>query len=355
MLTNNRPSFCFISFTGRIQRPILDPSTRYRSYHPADELRKLGCFSVVYSQKFFEEPNFGFDVYVFHRPSRNHLKPEVFDSVIEQLKRLNKVLIADYDDLIFGDEQIAENSSIVKNKRETLENAINIFKNNLGGLLAFDKVMASTSSLAKQVKRFNPKAEVAVLPNFIPSTLLEIYKDEAFYLTPRPRGSIGYFSGTKSHDKDILVVLEALHRVLIENPDFTLLVVGPVEIPAAFAALPNVITNPVVNYLRLPSLMKNCETVIAPLETGFFNDCKSRVKFLEAALSGCRLIASPITDMKEIGRPYLELAETKGQWYELLSTLPNPYELETLRIQNFKFLEQNCQIEPLLTLAGVSK
>lgn len=347
-------SFCFISYTGRTERPILDPSTRYRSFHPADELRKLGFFSVVSSHtEFFNKPNFGYDVYIFHRPSRNIKSPARFDSVISQLKKKGKILIADYDDLIFGDEEIALQSSLSKNGRATKEQCIEIYKNNLSGLEAFDKIIVSTRTLADVIRRFKPTAEVTVLPNFIPSSLLNIYENNSFYQKVRPKGTIGYFAGTASHNKDILVVLEPLHRVLVENPSFTLLVVGPVNIPNALIALPNVVANPVVNYMRLPSLMQFCETVIAPLEISLFNDCKSRVKFLEAALSGCRLIATPITDMKDVGNDFISFAETNEDWYNSLSSIPSEERLMNSRINNFKYLREHCSITPLLKMVGI--
>lgn len=348
-------SFCFISQTGQVARPILDPSTRYRCYHLAEELQRKGHIVAVYSQEFFKAPNFDYDVYIFHRPHRSSFASARFDDVISLLKQKGKILVADYDDLIFGGKEIAESSSIVKNKHRTKDEAIKIFANNLDGLRAFDKVTCSTRTLATNVSFFNPKAKVQVLPNFIPHSVLDIHTQRQTYKAERPRGSIGYFAGTKSHDKDILVILEPLHRVLIENPDFTFLVVGPVAIPKALAGLPNVIANPVLNYFRLPSLMQSCETVIAPLEDGEFNDSKSRVKFLESAIAGCRLIATPITDMKDVQNEsgILFLADNKDEWYDLLSSPPSYTDLDKLRKQNFNFINKQNVADTFLRFIGL--
>lgn len=268
--------------------------------------------------------------------------------MINRLRQAGKTLIADYDDLIFGDEDIALQSSAVKNATLTPEKAIAAFSSNLEGLRVFDKVTTSTAPLGERVSQFNSGAEVHVVPNIIPPSILDLHEERGTALTPRPATSIGYFAGTKSHNRDFPVVAEALHRVLMENPDFTLMVVGPVEVPAAISALPNVTTAPVVNFLRLPGLMTKCSTVIAPLEVSDFNDCKSRVKFLEAALSGTRLLASPIPDMRAVGGDRLGLMETQDDWYEALS---HPTESEVYRPRakdNLAYLRSTANVDGLM-------
>lgn len=338
-------SICFVSETGRVDNPLQDPSVRYRCYHPAEYLMDNGNFcSVVSAAKFFENPCLDYDVYVFHRPNIARSK---FLQVLNGLRCLNKRLIADYDDLIFGTEDIALQSSAVKNATLTPDRAIAAFSNNLFALQEFDYVTASTEPLAERVRHFNVGANVAVVPNIVPSSVLSMHETLGTALRPRPSTSIGYFAGTKSHDKDFPIAAEVLHRVLLENPDFSLLIVGPVAIPSGLAALPNVSAAPVVNYFRLPSLMTMCATVIAPLENSAFNACKSRVKFLEAALTGCRLIASPIPDMSIIGDDYMDLAASKNDWYDALSNPLNENERSNLANRNSEFLRAHLNVNGL--------
>lgn len=322
---------CFVSQTGRNENPLLDPSVRYRCYHFAESLQQENYFcSVCSGNSFFESPNFYYDVYVFHRPLFNdNFRREV----IEILKQKNKVLIADYDDLIFGDSQVASISSIVKNNNSTLEKAIEIFKNNLEALNFFDKVTVSTEILASYVRKYNPKAKVMVAQNFIPKSLIELHAVNKTHLKHRPNTTIGYFCGTKSHNLDFPIVEEILYRVLLENTDFSFLVIGPLTFSAALMKLPNVFIGTDVNYLKLPNIMCKCSKVIAPLEYSEFNQCKSRVKSLEAAISGCKLIATPIQDM--LSNKYISFAETEDDWYELLSTVIE--ENDRLRVANNNF------------------
>jgi len=349
--TQARKSFCFVSETGRIDDPLMDPSVRYRCYHPAEALSEEGhqC-TVTSAARFFENPSLSHDVYVFHRPNSARAN---FVRVHAALHKAGAVLIADYDDLIFGDEKLALVSSAVKNATLTEERAINAFASNLAGLRQFDKVTASTEPLVARVKEFNPAAEALYAPNVIPPSILAVHKENRTPFVRRPSTSIGYFAGTRSHDKDFPVVEAALHRVLCERPDFNFLVVGPVAVPRSLTALPNFSTAPAVNFLRLPALMTMCATVIAPLEESDFNACKSRVKFLEAALGGCQLVASPIPDMRAIGPKHMTLAESMNDWYEALSQPLGSEERHELAKRNFDLLESAAYNTSLKRLVGI--
>lgn len=339
-----RVSVCFVSETGRADRPIQDPSVRYRCFHPAETLSRRGAVCAVYSaSSFYKNPSLDFDVYVFHRPN---VARAGFSRVMESLGKSGKILIAEYDDLIFGDEDVALVSSAVKNGTLTPERAIAAFSNNLEALKFFDKVSVSTEPLAEFASKFNPGSNVHVTPNIMPPSFIELHERERTIHVSREKKAIGYFAGTKSHDRDFPIVADALHRVLLENKGSSLMIVGPVAVPPGIAALPNVTVAPVVNFLRLPSLMTMCSTVIAPLEMSAFNSCKSRVKFLEAALSGCHLIATPIPDMKKIGTPRLSLAENKDDWYRMLSSFSENFG-EAEKESNFNYLIENCNVDGL--------
>ncbi|WP_242086139.1 hypothetical protein [Microbacterium lacticum] len=341
-----------MSETGRGDNPLQDPSVRYRCYHPAELLVAEGHFASVYSAKqFYADPNFDYDFYIFHRPSAAR---EGFTAVMERLRSRGKTLIADYDDLIFGDEDVALQSAAVKNGTLSPDRAVAAFASNLAGLREFDRAVTSTVPLKQRLAESNPGATVVVQPNVIPPSILDVHADLETYLVPRPHTAIGYFAGTKSHDQDFPIVADALHRVLMERPDLTLMIVGPVAVPQALAALPNVTTAPVVNFLRLPGLMTMCSTVIAPLEVSVFNECKSRVKFLEAALSGARLLASPIPDMQDVGSGRIGLMETRDDWYEALSETPDYMSRKAQAIDNFAFLRNTCTVDALTTLWGAA-
>lgn len=331
---------CFVSFTSRKERPILDPSVRYRCYHHAEALADLGFTCAVLSaDQFLTAPTYDYDVYVFHRPSVSDAR---FESAIYKLNSLGKIIFGDYDDLIFGNKESALESSIAKNKVKTLEETEKIFKENLDGLKLINNFFVSTEPLARQVRKYKESAQVTTVPNTIPNSIIEMVASYGLVHAPRSPKSLGYFCGTKSHDKDFPIVAEILYRVLCEDRDMSLLIVGPLTLPPSIAAHPRVTKVDAVGYLRLFSPMASCGTVIAPLEDTMFNDCKSRVKFLEAALTGCRLVASPIDDMRRLDGAERDLPTNENDWYAALSSPPSELERRRMAAQNWDYIVSNC-------------
>lgn len=345
-----RQSVCFVSETGRVDRPVQDPSVRYRCFHPAEALAADGHIATVYSaQRFLEEPSFDYDVYVFHRP--NAARPGLH-RVLDALERRGAVLVADHDDLVFGPDGHALDSSAVRNGTLSREKALSAFRSNTEALLRFAKVTTSTVPLAEEVRAINPGAEVAVCVNEVPPSVEDIHLAARTPWRRRPPSRIGYFSGTRSHLHDFALVHSILYRVLMEDPRRSLLVVGPVDVPDHLLELPSVERHTAVDFMKLPSLMAGCDTVIAPLEATRFNRCKSRVKFLEAALSGCRLVATPIPDMEAVGPDRLVLARSADDWYEALSAEPDVAAREALAGRNVEYLRSQSRFSALRRIAG---
>lgn len=347
---DSKPSICFVSETTRVERPVLDPSVRYRCYHPAEALSSQGYrVTVCAAAKFYENPSFDCDVYVFHRPSSSR---RFFDRVIDHLESLGRTLIADYDDLIFGGEDVALVSSAVKNRNTDRDTAIRIFSANQTALERFNRFSVSTAPLAKRVHAIRPDARIAVVANELPESMLRPHLDGGTALRERSPRVIGYFAGTRSHNADFPVVKGVLHRILSEDARRTLLVVGPLELPKSIASLPNVLVRDVVPYWHLPDLMSACDTVIAPLERSAFNECKSRVKFLEAALAGCRLVATPIPDMEEVGPSRITFARNPDEWYDALSLQPTEADRLALVGDNIRFVTQRGSVAALQGVGG---
>ncbi|PIE12247.1 MAG: hypothetical protein CSA72_00295 [Rhodobacterales bacterium] len=317
--------YCFISQTTRIQNPILDPSVRYRCYHPAAELRAQGhSCSVASAHQFTRAPDFDADVYVFHRPS---IGMPGIARVIETLRDKGKILIADYDDLIFGGPEVAGLSSQARTGNIPLERVERAFQINLDSLRLFDRVTVSTTPLKEEVAGHLPQARVHVLANFLPRDLLAFHRREETWRHPRSDNRVGYFSGTLSHNRDFEIVSDLLLDLLRDDPAFSLMLVGPLEVPEDFAVLPNAGRHRVVDYSHLAHLMTGFNTVIAPLEDSRFTRCKSRVKYLESCLTGCRLVASPIPDMIAAGMSAEDLPDSPEAWRAALTRRPDPEQL----------------------------
>lgn len=136
---------------------------------------------------------------------------------------------------------------------------------------------------------------------------------------------IGYFSGTPSHINDFKVVSQELIRLLEEHSDIVLEVVGFMEFPAEMNKLirdGRVRFRPLVDFLELQQLMAEVDVSIVPLVNNTFTNCKSELKFFEAAMVDTVTLATPTyTYAHAIRDGETGFLCRPGQWYERLSEL----------------------------------
>lgn len=325
----------FITSTAQPNNLINDGSVRYRCYHPAEVLKELGAFvTITDSKSFFNNYTGEYDIYIFHRPHCEQIKN------LRKLKALNKILIADYDDLIFGPPNIAYNSSIVKNKVKTAEEAELIFKNNLITLSYFDNFTCSTEQLALQIKYYKPEASINIIHNFIPQSLIHLSDHLKLRDTPKDPNTIMYCSGTLSHNKDFETIEDSIIE-LLSKTYMRLIIVGQLSVSKRLLNMRNIYFHPVVDYWIMLKIMSTASFTIAPLENSIFNNCKSNVKFLESSLVGCTLVASSISDFERVSDANILIVNNPKDWITNLNTL-STIEIKNNITNNFNYLINNC-------------
>lgn len=334
IIISNKNRILYISNTGRT-RPILDPSARYRCYHAAEILHSQGIYaSVTTLASFIKEPlPLDFDVYIFHRPGTAAIEN------IRKLKHYQKTVIADYDDLIFGDENIALQSSLFLNGNRDAEEVIDIYKRNLLALKEFNIFTCSTEHLATAIKAQCENANVFVIHNFLPPSILK--KTSDCLKKKKDMNQIVYCCGTQSHNKDFKIVEEAIVRCLKKDTTFRFFLIGPLKIGDELNRLPNVYFHSAVDYWDLFEIMSNSAFAIAPLENSIFNNCKSNVKFLESAATGVTLLASPIPDMVRVKDSGIILCTNEVDFEKYIMNRYEEYDEEAM-ISNRMYLEQFC-------------
>ncbi|KQR16693.1 glycosyltransferase [Cellulomonas sp. Leaf334] len=144
---------------------------------------------------------------------------------------------------------------------------------------------------------------------------------------PRAPGPlrIGYFSGTTTHDADWAQVEPAVLDVMRARPDVELWLGGHlVPTPALDEMGERVRRQPMVPWYELPRLLRDVDVNLAPLVPGsVFNESKSAIKWLEAAMVGTPTIATPTQPFAEViehGRTGL-LASDADEWAAALARL----------------------------------
>lgn len=311
-----KPSVLFVSNTSRHTRPYYDPSARYRCFNFAQSLsaerHPTSCVSQAVFQK---QPEMfsGYDYFVFHRPA---LTPELAEFLISTP---TEKLIADFDDLNFSVSHASETPAV----RTRSENVSTVSKNLAkiaGAASLFTQFTSSTTPLARYISELFPAKKSIVIHNGVDPTfagISQLVRDRS-PVNERPY-TYAYFPGTASHNPDLQMIESSLRDALGSDRSLKLLIVGPVKIPNALAEYSAQIHKAdYVAFHDLPNLMAKSKFVLAPLEATEFNQCKSGLKYFEAALSGCTVIASPIPDIDRFDSILLRKCKTADDWREAL-------------------------------------
>lgn len=136
---------------------------------------------------------------------------------------------------------------------------------------------------------------------------------------------IGYFSGSPTHKKDFEMVQSQLVKFLKKHDDAEMMVVGYMEFNSEAKKMIDagrIKVVKLVDYLKLLELMSEVDVNIAPLVISDFTNCKSELKFFEAAVVETATIASPTYSFKQAIKDgengFLAKPE---QWYDKLEYL----------------------------------
>ncbi|MEI8209792.1 MAG: hypothetical protein WCG16_11345 [Methylococcales bacterium] len=182
---------------------------------------------------------------------------------------------------------------------------------------------------------------VGVVPNFINREQLnisnEIYSNKkSSNFSRNGKVSLGYFSGSPSHQLDYEILVSALEDVLINNPSVDLTVVGYIDVGSELKKFGQRITyKPFHDYVNLQRLIGSVEFNLMPLQRNMFTNCKSDLKYFEAAIVGTVSIASPSETYSEAIRDgsngYISYAH---QWSSVINNAVDNMDKYSLIAEN---------------------
>ena len=161
-----------------------------------------------------------------------------------------------------------------------------------------DSAITTNGFLAAQIEKWTGRP-TKVIPNYLNKEQIEI--SENLY-TQKIQSSfqrddsfcIGYFSGTPTHNKDFEIAADAISYVLKSRPNVVLRIVGFIDLKGEIKNYSSQIEFfPLQDFLNLQQLIAQTEVNIVPLQDNVFTNCKSELKFFEAAISGTLTVASP--------------------------------------------------------------
>lgn len=301
----------------------LGDSARYRSWHVAEELELQGfkCAVTVQDNPFLSRYVERFSVFIFHRVM---VTPAV-KRMIEDIKIHHKTIIFETDDLVY-DAEYLKHMDMMRNMNafEKMQ-----YRGGVGAEILADSYVevctTATTYLADKLRERGKR--VFIVPNRLTKEDVRIASQTvSHYLLPHMDAVvIGYFSGTKSHDKDFAVASPALRDILEKYAYTRLLLAGPLESGSILEPFSDRIE--VIPYVPREEHFKNIARVdinIAPLETeNPFCESKSELKFFEAGIVGVPTVASATQTFRESIADGVDgcLASTREEWYDRISRL----------------------------------
>jgi len=254
----------------------------------------------------------------------------VIEKFINEVKSNHIPLLFDVDDLIFDTKYLP-----------IVTNTLNVpFKDDRDYEFWFgcisrieytaasaDGFIATNSFLGDRLKaKFNKP--YGVIPNFLNEEQLCISErccEQKKNQISRNPFTIGYFSGTPSHVNDFKVIYQEIILLLEEFKNIELKVVGFMEFPKEIQPMiktGRVTFTPLVDFLELQCLISQVDINIVPLVKNIFTNCKSELKYFEAAVVNTITCATPT----EVYTKAIQHGETgflceQGKWYDTLKNI----------------------------------
>lgn len=309
----------FLTHANLSKIPYGDGSTRYRCFNVAEIALDRGHTAQVIT---VDQLNFSqlpsFDLISWLRPQADMRSR----AVIKRAKQLNIPCVADIDDLIFVPE-LAKESPAVVNGFISEKKVAQRFAGHASMLKQFDAVTLSTDTLQKHVKNqflMMPSAHIANglsqywLRRADQSSIVQTYSKSSVR-------SVGYLSGSRSHDQDFMSICKPISNWLNSNRCHRIDIVGKLEYPEKVLPIQRVHKIPWVDYFQLPNIIKAQCATLAPLTNTRFNTAKSHIKFLESAALGVPIISSSIPDFLQHQCSGILIADTLEQWRDALETV----------------------------------
>lgn len=270
-------------------------SFRYRCYNMAQALNNhatgiSSSYFVAEDLRALDDLSLHADILVLSRVR--------YDSQIHRLvdsfRSLGKPALFDVDDLIF-DARFAPLVATSLNYALWGKDIDNWFAltSRIGATLELcDSAITTTEYLAHQIRTVTGK-ECAVVPNFLNQEQIAASAPLGKSLNPNTL-TLGYFSGSTSHQRDFEVAVPSLVDFLRADERHRLTIAGYLDLPSALERWSNRISRlPFMGLAELQAAIAAVDANIVPLQESAFTASKSELKYFEAAIVGTPTIASP--------------------------------------------------------------
>ncbi|MEO1650122.1 MAG: hypothetical protein AAFR60_03965 [Pseudomonadota bacterium] len=275
---------------------------KYRMYQKLEVLEAAG---IAASHSHWEDSSRGTNllqtatVALFYRERQG----DIFEHYLRECRRLGVPVLYDLDDPIFSREIYEANVNLNFLDPIERDSLLGSSPYYLMAMRAADGLIGSTPRICDEMAKLTGKP-VSLWRNLVDAearhaaSLVNAVPPQR---TDMGRIRIAYASGSRAHEADFRVVEAQLLRHLRDNTHVDLHVIGYLNLPSAFKPYADRITSePFTDYTGYLTAIAACDYGIIPLVDDVFNDCKSAIRYLDAAMVRLPVIASAVGDFKHV-------------------------------------------------------
>ncbi|MBP2098408.1 rhamnan synthesis F family protein [Enterococcus rivorum] len=320
---------------------VIPQLTQYRIQNKIEQLESLGydVWSVNLSSFQMGYAEHASHIIIYRAPLDNRLV-----DLIRLARKYNKVILYDIDDLVI-DTKYTNQLTYVQNLSNSEKKNYDIGVISYGEMLKqCDGVITSTKKMKDELHNY--KGLVLLNRNLANMQLVELsQKVMRNYEKQSGTIKIGYFSGSITHNENFELIKESIKKLLRKYDNLELHLVGHLDIPDDMNDFKQRIkVHSFVHWELLPDLVSQVDINLAPLVTSIFNEAKSEIKWIEAALVKVPTVASNIGAFKEmIIENETGILADDSEWYEKLERLIKSYDMRKYIAENaYKYVLENA-------------
>ena len=303
-------------------------SKRYRVFNLMEGLARRGIQTAALRESEPKplQPYLDSDLLIVFRAGMN----VALARILQRFRAASVPIVYDVDDLIFEPESIHYVDALQSIDEAQVEQYKYGVAATRAALQACDAATCTTEFLRQRLEKLGKKTHV--IANTLNSAQIERAKQISAKRRQRTsKVSIGYFSGTYTHNRDFLEAAAALEEVLDEHPNVVLHLVGQLDVPALFQRFgKRIVLQAPMPYLDMLDYLAAMDINIAPLELNNpYTASKSELKIFEAALAGVPSVVSAVDSYARVidhGRNGF-LAHNRDDWKNCLTALVADAEL----------------------------
>ena len=288
-------------------KDVFDNSTfRYRTYNVIETMNNsnkycVTCFLVDELNGIYNLID-KIDIFILQRAKWSF----ELSNFIHYLKKKNKIIIYDMDDLIYDIKYVPEYLNSISYYDEISIDSFFALATRYNLIIKeCDGVIASTENLAKNIEN-DLQLPTWILRNYLNREQIDIsnnivdlkkdcYDSNSFV--------IGYFSGSNSHKRDLEIAEKALVKIMNKYDNIYLNIVGYMDLSDDLKKLEKkgrVKFLKFVPYEKLQYEIGQVDLNIIPLQKHEFNNCKSELKYFEASIVNTLSLATDNDVYKKI-------------------------------------------------------